>query len=194
MVWWWRSKPSATATTPVEPESARAGPSPSHVLRPIEPRDDRAIDTILRTVMVEFGVNGAGTSISDAEVSAMSAAYSAPRAAYFVVESEGQVVGGGGIGPLQGGEFGFCELRKMYFLPEARGHGTGARLLNQCLRAARGFGYRVCYLETAHRHDRRTGSLRAGGLSSARQARRCHRPFRLRSVFRTRALSPRVSR
>jgi putative acetyltransferase len=100
-------------------------------------------------VMTEFGVTGAGSSLGDAEVGAMSAAYSAPRAAYFVVESDGRLVGGGGIGPLQGGAFELCELRKMYFLPEARGHGTGARLVNQCLRAARGFGYRVCYLETA---------------------------------------------
>jgi putative acetyltransferase len=148
MAWWWKSKHSDTATTPDEAAPSRAS-APTHVLRPIEPRDDPEIEHILRTVMDELGVSGAGSSIGDAEVSGMSAAYSAPRAAYFVVESEGRVVGGGGVGPLQGGAFELCELRKMYFLPEARGHGTGARLLNQCLRAARGFGYRVCYLETA---------------------------------------------
>ncbi len=148
MAWWWRSKRSDTDTAPDDTARPPAA-LPSHVLRPIEPRDDPAIEHILRTVMTELGVTGAGSSIGDAEVSAMWAAYSVPRAAYFVVESEGRLVGGAGIGPLQGGAFELCELRKMYFLPEARGHGTGARLLNQCLRAARGFGYRVCYLETA---------------------------------------------
>jgi putative acetyltransferase len=147
MAWWWRSKRSDTATAAAE--AAPRAPAPSHLLRPIEPRDDPAIEHVLRTVMTELGVTGAGSSSGDAEVSAMSAAYAVPRAAYFVVESDGRLVGGGGIGPLKGGAFELCELRKMYFLPEARGHGTGARLLNQCLRAARGFGYRVCYLETA---------------------------------------------
>jgi putative acetyltransferase len=148
MAWWWRSKRSDTGTA--EDDTARPPAAfPSHLLRPIEPRDDPAIAEILRTVMTELGVAGAGSSIGDAEVGAMSAAYSVPRAAYFVVESQGRIVGGAGIGPLQGAAFELCELRKMYFLPEARGHGTGARLLNQCLRAARGFGYRVCYLETA---------------------------------------------
>jgi putative acetyltransferase len=36
----------------------------------------------------------------------------------------------------------------MYFLPEARGRGAGARLMAECLTAARRFGYRQCYLET----------------------------------------------
>jgi putative acetyltransferase len=118
-------------------------------LRPIEPRDDPAIENVIRSVIAEFGITGAGSSINDSEVTAMSQAYAGARAAYFVIEHDGKVVGGGGIGPLQGGGFGTCELRKMYLLPEARGHGSGERLLRHCLRAARGFGYRVCYLETA---------------------------------------------
>jgi putative acetyltransferase len=148
MAWWWRSKRSDTATAPAE-TAAQGASAPPHLVRPVEPRDDAALADILRSVMTEFGVTGAGTSIDDPEVRAMSATYSAPRSAYFVVESAGRVVGGGGIGPLQGGEFELCELRKMYLLPDARGQGAGGRVLNQCLRAARGFGYRACYLETA---------------------------------------------
>ena len=41
----------------------------------------------------------------------------------------------------------------MYFLPEARGRGAGAALLERCLDAARGFGYATCYLETLARMD-----------------------------------------
>ena len=48
-------------------------------------------------------------------------------AAYFVVELDGRVVGGAGIGPLAEGPAGTCELRKMYFLGEARGQGQGQR-------------------------------------------------------------------
>jgi putative acetyltransferase len=147
MGWWWKSKRSDTASTSVIDAQAR----PAHVprLRPIEPRDDEAIARILRAVMSEFGATGAGSSIGDPEVDGMFSAYAEPRAAYFVAaDDDGVLVGGGGIGPLQGAAFEVCELRKMYLLPAARGHGTGERLLRQCLRAARGFGYHTCYLET----------------------------------------------
>ena len=117
-------------------------------LRAIEPRDDAAVAAIIRSVMTEFGACGAGYSINDAEVDGMSASYAAPRSAYFVWELDGRVVGCGGVAPLSGGDAGTCELRKMYFLPEARGRGLGAPMLERCLDAARGFGFTQCYLET----------------------------------------------
>jgi putative acetyltransferase len=117
-------------------------------LRPIEPGDDAAIGSVIRSVMPEFGAEGPGFAINDPEVDWMSRAYAGPRAAYFVVERDGRVLGGGGIAPLAGGDERVCELRKMYFLPEVRGLGLGEALLRRCLATARGFGYRTCYLET----------------------------------------------
>lgn len=103
---------------------------------------------IIREVMTSFGAGGPGYSINDPEVDAMSAHYTEPRAAFFVVEHEGRVLGGGGIGPLAGADADVCELRKMYFLPELRNRGLGKKLLGRCLDAARERGYRRCYLET----------------------------------------------
>jgi putative acetyltransferase len=117
--------------------------------RPIQPEDDASVAALIRRVMPEFGADGPGFAIHDPEVDHMSAAYSATGAAYFVVvDAAGLVVGGAGIAPLAGGEVGVCELRKMYFLPEARGQGMGGRLLSHCLEVARNLGYRTCYLET----------------------------------------------
>ena len=53
----------------------------------------------------------------------------------------------------EAGAVNVCELRKMYFLPEARGRGAGAALLQRCLVAARSFGFTTCYLETLARMD-----------------------------------------
>ncbi|MGE0582184.1 MAG: GNAT family N-acetyltransferase [Steroidobacteraceae bacterium] len=117
-------------------------------LRAAQAADDAAIAAIVRTVMPSFGACGPGFAIADPEVDAMSGAYRRARAAYFVVEAAGRVIGGGGIAPLDGGPFRTCELRKMYFLPQARGLGLGARLLARCLAVARGYGYGACYLET----------------------------------------------
>jgi putative acetyltransferase len=122
-------------------------------IRPIEARDDAAVAAIIRTVMPEFGATGCGFAISDPEVDWMHRAYAEPRSAYFVVERIGAdgvpaVEGGGGIAPLMGGDDSICELRKMYFLPSLRGLGAGAALMTRCLDAARGFGFKQCYLET----------------------------------------------
>ncbi len=117
-------------------------------IRPINPADDAAVAGLIRAVMPEFGADGPGFAIHDAEVAAMSSAYSRPRCAYFVVEAGGQVRGGGGIAPLEGGDEGTCELRKMYFLPALRRQGAGRALMARCLEAARGLGFRRCYLET----------------------------------------------
>ena len=139
------------------------------LIRAIGPGDDLAMARIIRTVMPEFGACGAGFAINDPEVDWMSRAYAAPRHAYFVVEFDGEVLGGGGVAPLAGGDGYTCELRKMYFLPRLRGLGAGAALMDACLQAARGLGFRRCYLETltgmdaAMRLYRRSGFRRIDG-------------------------------
>ena len=117
-------------------------------LRPIQPADDAAVAGIIRTVMPAFGAVGSGFAINDPEVDWMSRAYGAPRHAYFVVTRGGHVLGGAGIAPLAGGDPDTCELRKMYFLPEARGLGAGAAMMQRCLEAAREAGFKRCYIET----------------------------------------------
>jgi putative acetyltransferase len=123
-------------------------PTDRDTLRPIRPDDDAAMAEVIRAVMPEFGACGPGFAITDPEVDHLSRAYAQPGSAYFVLQRDGRVVGGGGLAPLAGGEPGVCELRKMYFLPEARGSGHGRAMLDLCLETARRFGYRRCYLET----------------------------------------------
>lgn len=138
-------------------------------IRAITTHDDAAVAGIIRAVMPEFGASGPGFAIHDPEVSAMSAAYDRPGAAYFVVVRDGLVLGGGGVAPLDGGPAGVCELRKMYFLPTLRGLGAGAALMATCLDAARRLGHRQCYLETlcgmdaAQKLYERTGFRRLDG-------------------------------
>jgi putative acetyltransferase len=117
-------------------------------IRPIEPTDDAAVAALIRTVMPEFGAKGPGFAINDPEVDCMSSAYRGARHGYWVLERAGRVVGGGGFAPLDGGPADTCELRKMYFLPEVRGLGLGAQLLDLVLARAKEAGFGTCYLET----------------------------------------------
>lgn len=140
---------------------------------------------IIRAVMPEFGAVGKGFAIEDPEVDFMSRAYAGPRAIYFVVERDGRVVGGGGIGPLAGAPDDVCELRKMYFLPEVRGAGMGEALLRRSIEEARSRGYRTIYLETltgmdaAQRLYVRLGFQRLDGPMGATGHHGCNRFFAL---------------
>lgn len=150
-----------------------ADPATPWRIRRIRSDDDATIAAIIRTVMPEFGAGGCGFAIHDAEVNGMAAAYAQPRHAYFVLERDSRVLGGGGIAPLAGGDADICELRKMYFLPEARGLGAGSAMMQHCLQAARASGFVRCYLETltgmdaAMRLYERSGFLRVDGPMGA---------------------------
>lgn len=118
------------------------------IIRRIEHEDNVPVARIIRTVMPEFGAGGKGFAIHDSEVNDMYTAYNHSMAAYFVCEADGKLLGGGGIGPLPAAGREYCELKKMYFLPEGRGRGLGQEVLTRCLEEARAIGYRFCYIET----------------------------------------------
>jgi putative acetyltransferase len=126
-------------------------------IRLINKSDDPYLESVIKDVMTEFGAVGEGYSIEDDEVRNMYGAYSNPRAAYFVIEFDGVVLGGAGIGPLIGGDDDVCELKKMYFRPSLRGMGLGKRLMDLCLDAAKERGYKKCYLETLARMPQARG-------------------------------------
>lgn len=118
-------------------------------LRPIRPEDNARVAHIIRTVMTEYGAVGEGYSIQDTEVDSMYEAYNHPRAYFLVLEMpDGQIVGCGGVAPLRDGGPDTCELKKMYFLPEARGQGMGRKLVEILENEARARGFRYMYLET----------------------------------------------
>ena len=118
------------------------------IIRKIQPQDDAAVAALIRNVLIEHNVPKVGTAYADASLDCMFTTYSAPGAAYFVVEKQGRLIGSAGIAPLENGPADVCELQKMYFLPEARGTGMGTKMMEECLEFARSEGFTFCYLET----------------------------------------------
>jgi putative acetyltransferase len=118
------------------------------VVRRIKEKDNKAIQKIIETVMTEFSAVGEGFSIMDPEVKSMFEFYSDDKSVFFIIETNGEIVGGAGVAQLRGDEENVCELKKMYILPKARGKGAGKKLMEECLKAAMNLGYKFCYLET----------------------------------------------
>lgn len=118
------------------------------IIRKIQKEDNQAVAQLIRDVFDELDIPKVGTAYEDPYLDLMFEEYNKPRSVYYVVESEGRIIGGAGIAPLANEAEIFCELQKMYFLPETRGLGIGSQMMEQCLQSAREFGFEKCYLET----------------------------------------------
>jgi len=116
-------------------------------IRTIEKRDDKAVEAVIRSCLIEFGANHEGTAWVDPDLCRFSEIYNTEGNRYWIAEDEnGKIVGGVGIGRLEGADR-LCELQKMYCLPEARGTGIAHELLEIALDYAKQY-YSRCYLET----------------------------------------------
>ena len=118
-----------------------------YTIREIQEKDNAAVEQVIRSCLIEFGANHEGTAWMDPYLGRFSEVYSKEGRTYWVaVDEDGRVVGGTGIGEVEGAD-GVCELQKMYCLPEARGTGVASRLMEAALGFAKKY-YRQCYLET----------------------------------------------
>lgn len=137
----------------------------SFTIRLIEPRDDRRVEEIIRSNLLEFGCALPGTAWEDPELGCFSRVYDRPGRRYWVAEDEtGFVVAGVGIGEIAAAP-GVCELQKMYSEPAVRGSGVASLLMDEALAFAREH-YERCYIETlspmkrAHRFYEKYGFTR----------------------------------
>ena len=118
------------------------------MIRAIQKEDNKQMAAVIREVFISDGFPKTGTAFADTQLDFMFETYDNPRAAYFVVEEKGKIIGGAGISQLESSKENICELQKMYFLKEARGKGLGLQMIEKCLAIATEFGYSNCYLET----------------------------------------------
>lgn len=119
------------------------------LVRPITPEDNPAIADVIRQVSAEFGLTAdKGYTVSDPDLDKLYQLYSRPRSAYWVIEFNGRIAGGGGIAPLADAGAQICELQKMYFLSSLRGRGLAHELALKALAFGRAEGFTHCYLET----------------------------------------------
>ena len=118
------------------------------IIREIQKKDNQQIADVIRHVFINDDFPKVGTAFADPQLDCMFETYNEPRSTYYIVENDGQIIGGAGIKQLENSYENTCELQKMYFLPEARGKGIGLQMIQKCLEIATAFGYEKCYLET----------------------------------------------
>ncbi|MEX0360958.1 MAG: GNAT family N-acetyltransferase, partial [Allomuricauda sp.] len=80
------------------------------IIREIQPKDNTAVASVVRQVLVDLGVPKVGTAYADKALDDMYGAYDVPKAAHFVAEEEGRIIGCAGVAQLENFDGNVCEL------------------------------------------------------------------------------------
>ncbi len=117
-------------------------------IRQVEIDDNTKLALIIRQVLEEFKANKPGTVYFDETTDNLFQLFQKQGSIYYVAMLNNEVVGGCGIYPTDGLPKDYCELVKLYLLPEARNYGIGKMLMNKCFDFAKANRYTNIYLES----------------------------------------------
>lgn len=119
------------------------------IIRKIRKEDNAKVKEIIQDSLKSLGLAIPGTAYFDPQLNDLHQYYNnLKHANYWVVEMEGEVVGGIGIAPLNEHD-NVCELQKLYLSTKTQGLGFGKMLMETALSFASKH-YAKCYLETMH--------------------------------------------
>ena len=141
--------------------------------------DTEAVRQLIFSVLGEYGLAPDPDHV-DRDLCDIEASYAATGGLFEVLlDGKRRIVGTVGLFPLDERR---CELRKMYFAPEIRGHGWGKALLNRMIAKAQASGFEEMVLETAGVLREAIALYQAFGFEPVPgepEVARCDRRFRL---------------
>lgn len=119
----------------------------SHLaIRPATNDDRERVAELVFGVLAEFGLK-ADPETTDADLQDIEANYPRRGGLFEVIEDgHSNLIGSFGLYPI---DKTTCELRKMYFIPSARGSGLGRYVLERTIARARELGFKHIVLETS---------------------------------------------
>ncbi|AFY87465.1 MAG: hypothetical protein CLLPBCKN_004446 [Chroococcidiopsis cubana SAG 39.79] len=109
--------------------------------------DRNLVAAVIGSVLAEYSLDWEPLG-ADRDVLEVENYYLATGGEFWVVESQGQVVGTAGYYPFHRGETA-VEIRKMYLLSQARKLGLGRFLLQELEKAIAAKGFQQIWIETA---------------------------------------------
>jgi len=118
----------------------------SHLtIRSASNRDRERVAELVFGVLAEYGLEP-DPETTDADLQDIEANYLQRGGMFEVIEDEWNLLGSFGLYPVNETT---CELRKMYFIPSARGLGLGKYVLERVIARARALGFKQIVLETS---------------------------------------------
>ena len=117
------------------------------LIRDWQPRDRQSAANHIQSILVEYGLSNEPVG-ADQDVLTIEDSYWAKGGEFWVIETQGRLVGTAGYYPVERGE-NAVEIRKMYLSPEVRGQGLGRYLLQALEAAIATQGYTQAWIQTA---------------------------------------------
>lgn len=117
------------------------------LIRDWQPSDRHPVAHHIQAILVEYGLSNEPVG-ADQDVLTVEESYWAKGGEFWVIESQGLLVGTAGYYPVDRSE-NAVEIRKMYLSPEVRGQGLGRYLLQALEAAIAGQGYTQVWIQTA---------------------------------------------
>jgi putative acetyltransferase len=117
------------------------------LIRDWQPRDRHSVANHIQSILVEYGLANEPVG-ADQDVLKVEDSYWAKGGEFWVVETQGRLVGTAGYYPVERGE-NAVEIRKMYLSREVRGRGLGRYLLQALEAAIDTQGYTQSWIQTA---------------------------------------------
>ena len=119
------------------------------IIQEIKKEDNAKVKEIIQDSLESLGLAVPGSAYFDPQLNDLYQYYNnLKHANYWVVELDGEVVGGIGIAPFSEQDK-VCELQKLYLSPKVQGLGLSKKLMETALSFASKH-YEKCYLETIH--------------------------------------------
>lgn len=148
-----------------------------YLIRSWQPGDRDAALALIAQVLKEYSLT-CEPADSDRDARDVEACYWDTGGEFWVVETNGGLVGTAGYRPTHRGDRA-VELRKMYLLPTARGQGLGRYLLSTMEAAIQSRGFAQIWLETASVLKEAVGLYEASGYepTSGVETARCDRVY-----------------
>lgn len=118
-------------------------------IREITKADNAKVKEIIQYSLESLGLAIPGSAYYDPQLNDLHQYYTnLKHANYWVIEIDGEIVGGVGIAPFNEQDK-ICELQKLYLIPKAQGLELSKKLMETALSFAFDY-YEQCYLETMH--------------------------------------------
>lgn len=138
------------------------------ILREIEEQDNQIIGEIVQSSLASKGLALKGTAYYDPYLFKLFDVYQRGNAKYWVLEKNGQVIGGGGVGPFNSHK-DIGELQKLYIIDSQQGYGYAHLIMKKILEFAN-LHYSQLYIETFASLDKANNLYKKYGFKEIDQS------------------------
>ncbi len=116
-------------------------------IRLVQQSDNHFLAQVLNEVIIEMNVSDQGTAFADPKIDTIHDAYLVDKVNYRALCLSNNNIGCASISSFHDGYIDYCELKKIYFLNDARCKELVNKIIQKCLTQAKSYVYNDSCIE-----------------------------------------------